>query len=449
MDLTPADQDKVIYLSILDDSFLAKIIRKKIEPRHFSSTIRQHLFRTATEFFTTYGKAPKDDITRAVKRKIVEKRIKEDDEAAIDEYLVKIFSMPTFHEEPLFDELDMVVKERIITTTINDLLRMQDRLSTDLDKPLDLMRSAILEVDNATGKQIVEDIIYDPAEDLVPRDVIAPFGVPPLDKMLKGGIRKGAYVVIQAFTGVGKTWCSIHLAKMANRYGNSVLLIPTEAANSTVRLRSRMCWTGMEDHEILENIGRVGDIMRSSMLKKSMTYIVSEEEKMMYADDVPSLVEEVENITGKKISLIMLDSADELMAPRGQRYGNKREENTATHIFLKNYAKSSGIAIATTAQITREGETKKWLGAANVAENIEKIRKATIGISMNAQNEEILKGYFRFWLFKHTDGAVGSKAWVRHDFKHGQLIASWGFYRRDPYETMIKEARYLEKEQGR
>ena len=151
MDLTPADQDKVIYLSILDDSFLAKIVRKRIEPRHFSSTIRQHLFRAATEFFATYGTAPKDDIVRVINRKIVEKRIKDDDRDAIDEYLVKIFSMPTFQERPLFDEIDMIVKERIITTTINDLLRMQDRLNTDLDKPLDLMRSAILEVDNATG----------------------------------------------------------------------------------------------------------------------------------------------------------------------------------------------------------------------------------------------------------------------------------------------------------
>ena len=275
---------------------------------------------------------------------------------------------------------------------------------------------------------------------------MAPFGVPPLDKMLKGGIRKGSYVVLQAFTNVGKTWCAIHLAKMANRFGNSALLIPTEAANSTIRLRSRMCWTGMQDNQILDNIMRVRDIMRASMLKKSMTYIVSEEEKMMYADDVPSMVEEVENLTGKKIAIIILDSADELMPPRGQRYSNKREENTATHILLKNYAKSSDIAIATTAQVTREGDTKKWLGASNVAENIEKIRKATVGISMNAQKEEILKGYFRFWLFKHTDGSVGSKTWVRHNFKNGQLIAEWGLYRRDPYDMTIKEARYLETE---
>ncbi len=447
MELTPPDQDKVLYLSILDDSFLAKIIRKRIEPRHFSSTIRQHLFRAATEFFETYGKAPKDDITRVINRKITEKRIKDDDEGAIDEYLLKIFSMPSFQEQPLFDEIDLIVKERIINTTINDLLRMQDRLTTDLDKPIDLMRNAVLEIDNSTGRQVIEDIIYDPTEDLMPRDVIAPFGIPPLDKMLKGGIRKGSYTVIQAFTNVGKTWCAIHLAKMANRYGNSVLLIPTEASNSLIRLRSRMCWSGLEDDEVFKNLGRVQSIMKASMLKKSMTYIVSEEEKIMYADDVPSLVEETENISGKKISLIIFDSADELLPPRGQRYGNKREENTAIHINLKNYAKSSDIAIVTTAQITREGETKKWLGASNVAENIEKIRKATIGISMNAQIEEIKKGYFRFWLFKHTDGSVGSRCWVRHNFKIGQLVARWGFYKRDAYDTMIKEARYLEREE--
>jgi len=445
MELSPEDQDKVLYLSVLDDEFIAKIVKKKVKPRYFSSSIRQHVFRTALEFFSEYGTAPKEDITRSLERKLSEKKIKEDDREPLFLYLEKIFSMPSFQEDPLFDELDLIVKERIINTTINDLLRAQDRLNTDLDKPINIMRDALLEVDNVTGNQIIEDIIWDPSEDIRPREVVAPFGISNLDKMLKGGIRIGSYTILQAFTNVGKTWCMIHLAKMANRFGNSVLVIPTEAANSLVRLRFRMSFTGLTDDEVVDNIGHVGEVMRNSMLGHSGTFIVSEEEKMMSVDDIPALVEETENVTGKKIKLILLDSADELQPPRGRRYDHQRAENTAIHIDLKNFAKAEDIAIVSTAQVTRDGETKKWLGPSNVAENFEKIRKATIGISMNATKEEIDKGYFRYWLFKHTDGNVGARGWVRHDYTHGQLVAKYGRYQRDIYDTMIKEAPYLEK----
>ena len=445
MDLSSSDQDKVIYLSVIDDAFLSKIIRKKIEPRHFSSTIRHHVFRTAVEFYTTFKKAPKEDIVRSINRKIEEKRIKEDDQEAMEEYLLKIFSMPSFNEEPLIREVDLVAKERIVTTAINDLLKSQDRLGYDLDKPLDIMRAAILDADNVTGRQIIEDIIYNPIEDSIQREVVTMFGIDTLDSMLKGGLRRGAYVVIQAFTNVGKTWCTIHLAKMAARFGHSSLVIPTEAANSLIRLRFRMSFSGMTDDEVFNNSGEVRNTMVRSMLKNSGIYIVSEEEKMMYADDVPALVEETENKTGKKISLILIDSADELMPPRGQKYQRKIEENTATHIYLKNYAKSSNITIVTTAQVRREGEDKQWLGASNVAENIEKIRKATIGISMNAVKEEIKKGYFRLWLFKHTDGMVGARVWVRQNFQRGQMVASYGKYNREIYDTMLSAARYLEQ----
>ena len=56
------DQDRIIHLCITNTAVLSQVIRQRIEPRHFSSDIRQKVFKTTVDFFKAYEKAPGIDI---------------------------------------------------------------------------------------------------------------------------------------------------------------------------------------------------------------------------------------------------------------------------------------------------------------------------------------------------------------------------------------------------
>jgi len=443
--LNSDDQDRIMYLCILDSKFLAQAIRKRIEPKHFASDVRQKVYRTAIEFHGKYKKAPGDNILVEIDEKVRRKKIKEEDKAIIDEYLINVFSIPEFSKDYIKDKVDFFIKTRIIKNVTNTLLKMQDRVDIDPDTAIDVLREAVIEADSSIGRKGAESILYDPLDSIQKRDFVTRFGIDIIDSQLKGGLKPKNYVVIQAFLGAGKSWCINHLAKMAVRFGHSPLVIPTEMSNETARLRFRMSFSGMKIEDVLDKPAKVRGHITSSMNKGADIFLLSEEEKGMKVDELPAVIEEVETRTGKIINPILFDSADDLEPPFG-KFANKLEANTAIHTYLKNYAKNENKCVVTTTQAQRAGETKVWLGAASVGDNINKFRKATVGISINALEDEKKKWIYRLWLFKNTDGSEGAKVWVKRNYEIGQFIMKYGrFVNQESYNDMMEKFPIMEK----
>jgi len=332
------DQDRVIYLCILDEKFLAQAIRKKISSPHFSTKIRQTIFKTIVEFYNLYKKPPGIDIVNEIEDKIKKRKIKEDDKELYEEYLLKIFSIQPFSQDLVSDRLDFFIKTRIVTNLSNSLLKLQDHFTIDPDRALKLIREANIEVDSTTGKRGVESILFDPANSIKDLKFVTRFGIDHIDNQLGGGLRPTNYCVIQAYLGIGKSWCINHLAKMAVRFGNSPLVIPTEMANRTARLRFRQSFTGMTAKEVIEEAGKAKKQIAKSMIMGSDIFLLSEEEKGMRVDELPAVIESTESETGKRINPILIDSPDDMLPPEG-KHANKLEASTAIHTFLKNYAK--------------------------------------------------------------------------------------------------------------
>ena len=91
----------------------------------------------------------------------------------------------------------------------------------------------------------------------------------------------------------------------------------------------------------------------------------------------------------------------------------------------------------TTAQVKREGEDKMWLGPNSVADNINKIRKATQAISINGKRNETDRLLYRFWLMKNTDGPSGAKVWAKSDFEKGQMFTKYSQYDKSSYKDIM------------
>ena len=78
-------------------------------------------------------------------------------------------------------------------------------------------------------------------------------------------------------------------------------------------------------------------------------------------------------------------------------------------------------------------------------EGTEKVQRSTWAISTNATRDEVKAGYFRLFLFKHTDGRVGAMVWVRPKFSIGQFVIDCGWFPGEKeYGAMVKKALDIE-----
>jgi hypothetical protein len=204
-----------------------------------------------------------------------------------------------------------------------------------------------------------------------------------------------------------------------------------------------MSFTGMTDHEIRSNMSEVKETIQVSLVRKSDVLILDDDEKSLYVDDLSALVGEIETKYSKKIDLILIDSADDMLPIHGCKYGNTLEATDAKYTWLKNYAKNEDKCVITTVQSKAEGEKKFWLTAGTVGLGFVKARKATVGISLNATPEEIKAGLCRIYLFKHTDGRTGAKSWIRQDFSRGQFVTASGDYDRLVYDEVLRQCGVL------
>jgi len=199
--------------------------------------------------------------------------------------------------------------------------------------------------------------------------------------------------------------------------------------------------TGMTREEMDNDSAKAKSQTKKSMIKRSEIFLLSEEEKGMAVDDLPATLDEIEEKTGKKIRLILIDSADDMLPPKSPELqrATSIEKSTAKYTWLKNYSKDNDLCILTTCQSQRRGETKWWLTSGTIGDDINKVRKATFGISINGLDSEVKLGLARLLVFKNTDGPTGQACWIANDFERGQFCVDNGPYNRSEYKELMAE----------
>jgi len=438
-------QVDLAHLMIADTEFLSLCIRRGIHPDHFSSGIVGNIISLAIDYHRQYGMAPGFDTLGQLLYEELGRglRFHQDDADFYVATLAAITQADNGHRDALLDRLDTFVKARIVYNLTNALLALRDRKrQPEPDYGLGLARDAYQEAIMLTGTQVVESIL-DADETLDYGETVCKFNIPVIDRGLGGGFKVGNFGVILGYTNIGKSWCAVHLAKMTARLGNTSLLIDLERANKIVKLRLRMCLTGMTRDELKIKANEAQQIIGISMVKRSNITLLNDDEKAMQVDALPSILDDVKEKYGTRPRMVIIDSADDLDSPGGERFKWKIDKSTAIYTWLKNYAKNveNDVCIMTTTQAQRRGETREWLTAGTVGDDINKVRKATIGLSLNALPKEVAKGYLRFFLFKNADGPVGAKAWAKNGYHIGQLFTKAGPYDRLMYEELIKLAK--------
>ncbi len=439
-------QLSMIRLMIEDTDFLSSCIRSGVVPGYFHSEIVANIAHLVVDYFERYSSAPKfDAIGQMLGDELLKAggRYHKDDASIYISTLESIaeVDIPEGHDEFIKERLNLFVKNRVIYNLTETLLTLRDRNVVDPDKAIGFIREAMSEVELKTGSQALDSLI-DNSGDLDLGDTVCRLNISNIDNSLGGGLKVGSFVVVVGYTSVGKSWCATHMAKMACRFGHSPLLIDLERSNKVVKLRLRMCFTGMTKEQMARSPTKVDGVINRSLVRRSNVILVNDDEKQMAVDRLPSLMGEVEEKYGVRPRIIIIDSADDMDAPGGHHYRFKIDKTTEIYTYLKNFAKEddNDVCVVTTTQAQRRGENIQWITGSTVGDDINKIRKATVGISLNARPLEIAKGLLRFYLFKNSDGPVGAKAWAKTGFEIGQLFTNVDNYNHLLYDELLKQA---------
>jgi hypothetical protein len=231
---------------------------------------------------------------------------------------------------------------------------------------------------------------------------------------------------------------------MAARLGHDSVVLETEMANKKFKSRMRMTLTGMSGKEIRANMNAADISMRASLVNGSAIHIVSEEMKMgtdSRVDAIQGIVEETEERTGKKQKLILIDSPDDLEPPADIFCNGAIEKSKAIFTWLRNYSQNKNKCIVVTCQSQRSAENLLWTTSGNIGDDINKVRRATLGISINGYKGEVEAGYSRILIFKNTHGPEMKSCWIVGNYEKGQWVQDFGPIKRmdvTEYKNMLK-----------
>lgn len=435
------DQDDVLYHMIKSDEFLNRCIRRKIDAKIFSSRMRQKYCKMILDYYDKYTKAPTNDFITVISTELEGGFLFTDDEVdGVAVYAEKLFSrnVTRGNADFLDDRLDYFLRDRIAQTALGDMIKLSGRPNVKPDGFLGIMSKAVVEANLMTGRDMVESLLDETDYDFQ-SDVITRFNIPIIDNAMNGGFKAGQFGMIFGFTGRGKTWSIIHLAKIAARFGHTSLLICIELSNKVFKLRVRQALTGLTRFELgdVSNFRSMRRTIKDSMVRKADMLFLGDDEKSLSVSELPSIMSEIKDKKGLVPDLILIDSADDMNPPPG-KYNSRTEKLTEIYTYLKNFAKDNDICTITTSQAIRKTEKKKWLYLSDVGEDINKARRSNVVIILNGLDDEMKVGLNRLSLAKYSDGQAGARCYVYQSLGRGQFVLDSGKYVEEGYKLLLE-----------
>lgn len=430
IDMSVSEQDRVISQLIFDTDFLQKSKRKGLEANLFTSEIRQTVVQYIFDYYEKYNESPNDSIIEITNNNNFLIGVNEDDIPAFIQYLENIVSIDNTagKVQELFDKINNFIDKRIIQTTISKLTKMKDRIDGSPEQLSRIIHDCSNKLSIKSSMEETDNILSD--DIFLEQSWLTRFNLPSIDDAYSGGMSSESLVTLQGFTGRGKTWVITHLAKIGLRMGNDVICIVTEMSNAKFKQRMRMSLTGMTQAEYNSNPIKAREIIRKSMVRNSELHLISEKVKMdtdFSITKIEDMVIDIEQKTGREQKLILIDSPDDMSPPPGKKYTDNISRSTAIFSWMRKYCQENNKLLIVTAQSQRISESLLWTTSSNIGEDINKIRRSTLGISINGFKKEVQGGYIRLLVFKNTFGpTMEHAAWIKTNFGRGQLIQEYG-----------------------
>lgn len=369
---------------------------KYVKSDWFTDTVDALIWKEMTKCLEEYGSVPSLDLIEAkIKReesdKVFEKveqrlaELKKLEYNEVDEKVVEDLLKEIIEKESVSQMIERGA-ELVELGKVKDIWGLVDDVKLNLSRMNNIHVPELLIAEKAVLNRYVMSIMRN--ED----DAVGTL-IRSLDRVLKGGFRKGTLTVVLGITSIGKTMFLVYLSAAIALQGATVLYISLEDTKETIDERFDSLWFGdcsleekLAKRKLLENLGAI---------------VYSEFNGELSVNGVKELVNKYKE-NGIVPEVVIIDYGD-LMVYEGK---HKEEHQELGDIFekLMKYAENEDIVIITASQGNREGLGKKVISLKHMGGSFRKAQIAhyVLGICQTEEEEE--KNLIRLAVLKNKFG---------------------------------------------
>lgn len=250
--------------------------------------------------------------------------------------------------------------KRQLKAVAGDIARLaEDPTLTAADALAKVERDlSALRIGEALAPTTLRELVVRLAEEVErPREVM-PTGIGRLDEALAGGLWTGKLYGFAARMKVGKTLLAVTAARNIARSGRKVLYVALEMGQAEVAQRVIADWLGTNAVAFLR---RDDEFLSSRLVGYAVRKDAPELDNLLFRDAPGMTFDQLRGIaqaavTQHGIKLMVVDYWQLVQGcPKGQ---SETQHLSTVAQWMADFARRSGIAIVTPAQINRSGETR-------------------------------------------------------------------------------------------
>ena len=342
---------------------------------------------------------------------------------------------------PAGEELGEFLRERAFARAIEDGYRLLERGDKQFAEKMsrafreaDRVGASSLatsSMDFLSGKAMVERA----KRRVLDERLRAPTGFEGLDTLLGGGLAAGEMAVFMGGTGAGKSHAGVYVGAATILRGGKALHVTLEMDRYAIAARydrrlgqSSERQIYLKPHKWIRAIAAHYSNLRvagGALLIEDfnafdaagqMTTRLHRETRV---SDISRLLYRLQDERDFRPDILIVDMADHLGPER--RRDARREEVTEVYRDLRHLAREHGTRVFTMSHVTRASQTKRLIGVADIAEDINKARIADLIVASCQTETEKTRHEIRFHIAKSRASIDGIVLRYQYDFGMSQF----------------------------
>jgi archaellum biogenesis ATPase FlaH len=285
------EKQRLVLSCLASNRDLMALCSGILKPSYFDPTLKKTV-KFMMDYFEKYRDVPKIQAIRAEAGTVL------DDAGAIGKSDVEYISteVESFCQQRAMMEAIMQGPELVHKGDFNTITKLvKDALSVGLQKDLGL------------------DYFADPKARLTRTLETAPAistGIPELDAMIGGGLRRQELIVFAANSGVGKSMTMLNLCVNLLKQGYNGVYITLEMAEDVVSLRADSMFSKVARENLLKNIDQVSAAILEASATAGKFMVKRMPESRTTYKDIRAYVQQLERSAGFKPDFIAVDYID-------------------------------------------------------------------------------------------------------------------------------------------
>jgi len=437
-------QDSFVFLCITSDSFL-EIVRPSLSPSYLSNTVSSNCVRICYDYYDMFKCAPKDHFHDEFHRRLPD--VPERDKVYYVQYLQKLSSSFTPPSEDYvlkrFSEFCKYQEFEKAAIRFAELIREEK-----FEEAQNLMYSALksgVEKENI-GLDYLTDLSNLVSRGLV-EEVLTSTGISALDSFMRGGFRRGEFVVVMGGYKGKKSWFMLNSAKAALLKGLKVLYLTHEMSAALVERRMDRALGALTSGEYGNSVcirvrneksGLITEIKekRPSVLDTEKVKEVRRKAARFGGrlivkkypmgtctiEELHRYLRYLERFEAFVPDVIVNDYADIMSFP--SRSDSPRHGLNELYIQHKAIGDELGCVIITASQVNREAIRRKEVRMEHVAEDIRKMGNVDAALAVSQTDEMAEQGVGSVSVVARRDGIMGVSCSVLMNLDIGQFCTS-------------------------